>query len=158
MTAVCSGMDSPFDLEDVVIEAWKQYPESFGMRKYDFPDVNRVKATICGSRGLVGTGILRQVGENRYVFVGEKARDDGQYELARATSSKAYKKWIFRYGDTITFSEAMELWQREPHEWIKKIQCASSVADSYKYSELLKLHLFLKEKFRRHIKLKGIIT
>lgn len=49
-----------FHLEDLAVAAWKLDRERFGMRRWDFPDLNRVKAVVDGERGLVAREILER--------------------------------------------------------------------------------------------------
>jgi hypothetical protein len=48
---------------EVVMMAWRLYPESFGLRGYErkHPDSNRVQAKLCGSDGLCGLGWFEHV-------------------------------------------------------------------------------------------------
>lgn len=53
-----------FHLEDLLVAAWKLSPERFGMRKFNFPDMNRMKSCIYGKRGLIAHGFLDLVSPN----------------------------------------------------------------------------------------------
>src|SRR5262245_25492266 len=57
-----------FSAEDLVVEAWKQFPDTFGLTGYAqlHPDSNRVLTNIMGTKGMRGKGWLRKVGEKRY--------------------------------------------------------------------------------------------
>jgi hypothetical protein len=57
-----------FTAEDLVVEAWRLYPDTFGLSGYadKFPDSNRVLTNIMGTKGMRGKGWLRKVGEKQY--------------------------------------------------------------------------------------------
>ncbi len=57
-----------FSAEDLIVRAWKAYPESFGLNGYreSFPDSNRVLSKLMGSTGLCARGWLEQVGTKTY--------------------------------------------------------------------------------------------
>jgi hypothetical protein len=64
---------SPFSAEDLVVEAWKKYPEPFGLAGYNdkdgkplYPNSNRVLAEIMGSKPLRKNGLVRKVGSKIY--------------------------------------------------------------------------------------------
>lgn len=66
-----------FTAEDLVVEAWKLYPDAFGLSGYAerFPDSNRVLTNIMGTKGMRGKGWLRKVGEKRYQLSSTGLRD-----------------------------------------------------------------------------------
>lgn len=57
-----------FTAEDLVVEAWRLYPDTFGLSGYSdkYPDSNRVLTNIMGTKGMRGKGWLRKVGEKQY--------------------------------------------------------------------------------------------
>lgn len=57
-----------FTAEDIIVRAWKDFPESFGLRGYQekHPDSNRVLAKLMGSLGLCGRGWLEQTDTKTY--------------------------------------------------------------------------------------------
>jgi hypothetical protein len=57
-----------FSAEDLVIAAWKRFPDSFGLEGYGnvHPDSNRVFTKIMGAKGLRGRGWLLKTGEKLY--------------------------------------------------------------------------------------------
>jgi hypothetical protein len=57
-----------FTAEDLVVEAWRLYPDTFGLSGYadKYPDSNRVLTSIMGTKGMRGKGWLRKVGEKQY--------------------------------------------------------------------------------------------
>lgn len=59
---------TPFSAEDLVIAAWRRFPDAFGLEGYgnEYPDSNRVFTKIMGDKGLKGRGWLLKVGEKIY--------------------------------------------------------------------------------------------
>ncbi|MGA2623156.1 MAG: hypothetical protein ABSF91_04820 [Bacteroidota bacterium] len=59
---------TPFSAEDLVIAAWKKFPDAFGLEGHgdEYPDSNRVFTKIMGDKGLRGRGWLLKVGEKLY--------------------------------------------------------------------------------------------
>lgn len=64
---------SSFSAEDLVVSAWKSFPNTFGLRGYRnekgelrYPDSNRVFAEIMGSKPIRKRGYLIRVGTKRY--------------------------------------------------------------------------------------------
>lgn len=74
-----------FSAEDLVVEAWKMFPDSFGLAGYadKYPDSNRILTNIMGTKGMRGKGWLRKVGEKRYQ-VTSKALSDGADLIVRS--------------------------------------------------------------------------
>jgi len=63
----------PFTAEDFVINAWKNFPDAFGLSGYldekgnrMYPDSNRVFAEIMGSKPIRKKGFLEKVGTKLY--------------------------------------------------------------------------------------------
>lgn len=52
-----------FTKDDLVVAAWRCWPESFGLVGHEYPCSSRVIAKLSGGTGLVGKGLLRKVGE-----------------------------------------------------------------------------------------------
>lgn len=57
-----------FTAEDLIVRAWSEFPESFGLSGYaqSHPDSNRILAKIMGSVGLCSRGWLEQVSTKVY--------------------------------------------------------------------------------------------
>jgi hypothetical protein len=57
-----------FTAEDIIVRAWMDFPESFGLRGYQdrHPDSNRVLAKLMGALGLCGRGWLEQTDTKTY--------------------------------------------------------------------------------------------
>jgi len=126
-----------FTAEELVVEAWKLYPDTFGLSGYadTYPDSNRVLTNIMGTKGMRGKGWLRKVGEKQYrltsagISDGEALLREGprtsvhsaeylRAELDRQTTSAldrllttaAAQKAIDGRADTVTFHEACGFW------------------------------------------------
>ena len=72
---------TPFTAEDLVVAAWSQYPDTFGLRGHldergrpAYPDSNRVLAEIMGSKPVRKRGLLVKVGTKLYKLT-ESGRD-----------------------------------------------------------------------------------
>ena len=66
-----------FSAEDLVVQAWKMFPDSFGLAGYadQFPDSNRILTNIMGTKGVRGKGWLRKVGEKQYAVTSKGLAD-----------------------------------------------------------------------------------
>jgi hypothetical protein len=66
--AMLDGDQQTFTAEDVIVRAWRAFPESFGLSGYreEHPDSNRVLAKLMGSLGLCGRGWLEQTNTKTY--------------------------------------------------------------------------------------------
>lgn len=66
LDAIPDGMD--LTVEDITVLAWKKYPDTFGLHRFEenFPDSNKIKATLMGKAGLVGRNLIQRVGPNIY--------------------------------------------------------------------------------------------
>src|SRR5215510_9705054 len=65
--------ESPFTAEALVVSAWKKYPVTFGLKNFaeQYPDSNKVLASIMGERGLARRGWLSKVGQKLYALTRE---------------------------------------------------------------------------------------
>lgn len=127
-----------FSAEDLVVEAWKMYPDTFGLSGYgnQYPDANRVLTNIMGTKGMRGKGWLRKVGEKQYrlssagLADGEallKGKSEGGHvatgralraELDRQTAAAltrifatpAARKWLNNDHAGVTFNDACGFW------------------------------------------------
>ncbi len=59
---------SPFSAEALIVVAWQKYPRTFGLKGYDdqYPDSNKVLASIMGEKGLARRGWLNKMGQKLY--------------------------------------------------------------------------------------------
>ena len=124
---------SPFTAEDLVVAAWRQYPDTFGLAGYKssegrlmYPDSNRVFAEIMGSKPVRKRGLLTKVGEKMYKLTeagtqhamllihgtksdaAQKAglARDARYYFERLLESRATCKYREGRPDDITFFDA----------------------------------------------------
>ncbi len=130
----------PFSAEDLVVEAWRRFPDAFGLSghadkdgKPIYPDSNRVFAEIMGSKPIRKRGLLRKVGSKMYQlteagreYARVTARQEAgevvkatiarevKLELVRLLSSRAVEKArAGRFGE-ITFFDACTFWAISP--------------------------------------------
>ena len=131
-----------FSAEDLVVAAWKQFPDTFGLSGHEddegrpkFPDSNRVFAEIMGSKPLRQRGLLRKSGEKVYELTESGVqlaqllqRRSGspdeptkagmgrqkETELKRLFASKAAAKFRNNRAEDITFYDACVFWGISP--------------------------------------------
>jgi hypothetical protein len=67
------GGQSPFSAEALIVSAWQQYPRTFGLKGYaeQYPDANKVLASIMGEKGLARKGWLVKMGQKLYALTRE---------------------------------------------------------------------------------------
>lgn len=67
---------SPFSAEALIVAAWQKYPRTFGLKGYDeqYPDSNKVLASIMGEKGLARRGWLVKMGQKMYSLSHEGRR------------------------------------------------------------------------------------
>lgn len=131
----------PFSAEDLVVGAWKQFPDAFGLAGYRgqtggllYPDSNRVFAEIMGSKPIRKKGFLVKVGSKMYQMTEagrehartvlripraatlEKAALPREIEraLKRLIASRALDKFRAGKGSAITFHDACSFWGVSP--------------------------------------------
>jgi hypothetical protein len=130
-----------FTAEDLVVEAWRQFPDTFGLSGHvdeqgtaQFPDSNRVYAEVMGSKPVRALGWLVKVGSKMYQLT-ESGRQHAEHlktrvgghqptkallsreaerELRKLFSSKAVEKYAQAQEDAITFSDACSFWGISP--------------------------------------------
>ncbi len=63
-----SGESQTFTAEDLIVSAWRLYPDVFGLQGYadKHPDSNKVLTNIMGTKGLREKKWIRKVGEKKY--------------------------------------------------------------------------------------------
>jgi hypothetical protein len=138
------GGRKSFSAEDLVVAAWKKFPDVFGLSGHPddkgqpaYPDSNRVFAEIMGSKPIRERGLLAKVGNKMYQITDagrEYARSLNSTTavpsesrvtkagLARPTiealkkllASKAVEKVKNNRGDDITFYDACAFWGISP--------------------------------------------
>ncbi len=131
----------PFSAEDLVVFAWRKFPDAFGLAGYRnndgslaYPDSNRVFAEIMGSKPIRKRGFLKKVGTKMYqltesgreharMFMAEESRSriqkaglarDMEEELKRLFASKAVEKFRNNRSKDITFYDACTFWGISP--------------------------------------------
>ncbi len=64
---------SPFSAEALIVAAWQNYPRTFGLKGYaeQYPDANKVLASIMGEKGLARKGWLVKMGQKLYALTRE---------------------------------------------------------------------------------------
>lgn len=126
-----NGAEKSFTAEDLVLAAWRRFPDTFGLQGYaeKYPDSNRVLTNIMGNKGLRGKGWIRKVGEKRYkiteagreaarLLSSEKRQVSRSSSLSRESrdllvrliNAKALDKCRSCQKDTLTFSDACSFW------------------------------------------------
>jgi hypothetical protein len=67
---------APFTAERLIVAAWRQFPETFGLRGYvdHHPDANKVLSSIMGEKGLARRGWLIKIGKKEYALTHEGRR------------------------------------------------------------------------------------
>lgn len=131
----------PFSAEDLVVAAWREFPDAFGLAGYQssdgrplYPDSNRVFVEIMGSKPIRKRGLLVKVGKKMYQLT-EAGRAHAhllsrrrsavsvekiglsreiQHKLKRLISSKATQKYRDGRPDDLTFHDACAFWSISP--------------------------------------------
>jgi hypothetical protein len=64
---------SPFSAEALVVAAWQKFPDTFGLKGFaeQYPDSNKVLASIMGQKGLARRAWLAKMGQKRYALTRE---------------------------------------------------------------------------------------
>jgi hypothetical protein len=127
---------SSFSAEALIVSAWQKYPRTFGLKGYDdqYPDSNKVLASIMGEKGLARRGWLTKMGQKLYslsqegrVAVRRLLQGEDQPEsikrdrpiklprehdklLQRLFETSAYEKFRERRQQELTFADACRYW------------------------------------------------
>jgi hypothetical protein len=61
---------SPFSAEALIVASWQKFPRAFGLKGYSdqYPDSNKVLASIMGEKGLARRGWLMKMGQKLYAL------------------------------------------------------------------------------------------
>ncbi len=64
---------SPFSAETLIVTAWQKFPRAFGLKGYadQYPDSNKVLASIMGTKGLARRSLLVKMGQKLYALTRE---------------------------------------------------------------------------------------
>lgn len=144
----------PFSAEDLVVSAWRKFPDAFGLAGYrnndgrlSYPNSNRVFAEIMGSKPIRKRGLLTKVGSKIYQ-VTEAGREHArsllkqfdespiekaglgrqiEQELKRLFASKAVEKINNKRLADLTFYDACAFWGISPRS--SAIQLAGRIAN-----------------------------
>jgi hypothetical protein len=137
----------PFSAEDLVVKAWKLFPDAFGLAGYNdndgkpkHPDSNRVYVEIMGSKPIRKRGLLTKVGRKMYklteagkrratlLTVGSKSSPqkatfsrDIETEVRRLMDSRAATKIRSNRKNDLTFHDACAFWGISPRSNAKDL-------------------------------------
>lgn len=64
---------SPFSAESLIVAVWQKFPRTFGLKGFadQYPDSNKVLASIMGEKGLTRKGWLVKMGQKMYAVTRE---------------------------------------------------------------------------------------
>src|SRR6266850_5039349 len=64
---------SPFTAEALIVESWKRFPSTFGLKGFTekYPDSNKILSSIMGEKGLARRGWLVKMGQKLYAMTRE---------------------------------------------------------------------------------------
>jgi hypothetical protein len=64
---------SPFSAEALIVASWQKFPRAFGLKGFSdqYPDSNKVLASIMGEKGLARRGWLVKMGQKLYALTRE---------------------------------------------------------------------------------------
>lgn len=139
----------PFSAEDLVVAAWRKFPDAFGLAGYRdadgtllYPDSNRVFAEIMGTKPMRSRGLLAKVGNKMYQLT-EAGREyvrllasrsgapyieraglarEVQSELKRLLVSRANEKYRSGRLADLTFPDACAFWRISPRSSAIELQ------------------------------------
>jgi hypothetical protein len=124
----------PFSAEALIVAAWQKYPHTFGLKGYDdqYPDSNKVLASIMGEKGLARRGWLVKMGQKLYSLtrdgrqvVRRLTQGDDQPEMEHPPvklsrehdkllqvllESTAHEKYVEGRHQELTFADACRFW------------------------------------------------
>lgn len=129
-----------FSAEQLVVGAWKEFPESFGLRgilddegRPEYPDSNRVYKEIMGSKTLRKRGLLEKISNKTYrlteagkqralLLADQKIQDIARRNLDRSLQenmrrlfrTRAYTKFRSETMTKVTFFDACSFWGISP--------------------------------------------
>jgi hypothetical protein len=124
---------SPFSAEALIVTSWQKFPRTFGLKGYDeqYPDSNKVLASIMGEKGLARRGWLAKMGQKLYsltregrqtvrrlVQAGENPPPNAPVKLSREHDkllqglfgSTAFDKFREGRRQELTFADACRYW------------------------------------------------
>jgi hypothetical protein len=124
---------SPFSAEALIVGVWTKFPRTFGLKGYtdQYPDSNKVLASIMGAKGLTSKGWLMKMGQKLYALTrdgrnsvrrlmtdGESAAPVEQVRISREQeksiltllNSTAVQKYQEGTKHELTFADASRFW------------------------------------------------
>jgi hypothetical protein len=123
---------SPFSAETLIVESWKRFPRTFGLKGYveQHPDSNKILSSIMGEKGLVRRGWLVKMGQKMYSLTQDgrrivrritqddepltsalvKLSRDQETFLQKLTEESAYQKFEENRKAELTFADACRFW------------------------------------------------
>jgi hypothetical protein len=123
---------SPFSAETLIVESWKRFPRTFGLKGYveHHPDSNKILSSIMGEKGLVRRGWLVKMGQKMYSLTQDgrrvvrritqddeplpsnlvKVSRDQEHFLLRLLESGAWEKFEQNRKAELTFADACRFW------------------------------------------------
>ncbi len=124
--------ESPFTAESLIVQSWKLYPRTFGLKGFaeSYPDSNKVLTSIMGERGLARKGWLIKMGQKLYALTRDgkrmvarlKGEDEPELDkhitlppehdkfLLHLLSSSAYQKFESNQKNDLAFADACRFW------------------------------------------------
>lgn len=149
-----------FGINELVVAAWKAYPDTFGLSGFidQYPDNNKVASAMAGKKGLVARGWFDQMATKRYSLsiagrheAAELSNGKGHRDLRKIKvpqniedylgemiDSKAFKFFRAKQFNSIRFVDALDFWvitdEDDDRDMEFSIELANeSVSDSKKY-------------------------
>ena len=144
--ATIGGGGESFSAEDMVLAAWKTFPDTFGLRGHlnemglpMYPDSNRVFAEIMGTKPVRAHGLIEKTGSKKYRLTAAGQRrarmlaetehgdrkvtlgTDDREALRRYVSSRAFSKFMSGRLEEITFNDACGFWSISPRSRAKEL-------------------------------------
>jgi hypothetical protein len=127
---------SPFSAEALIVTAWLKFPRAFGLKGYadQYPDSNKVLASIMGGKGLARRSLLVKMGQKLYALTREgravirdlrqdggepepepteeavKVSRDQEKFLLALLASTALQKYDEGRKNELTFADACRYW------------------------------------------------
>jgi hypothetical protein len=146
-----SSAGEAFSAEDLIVAAWQDSPETFGLQGYvdEYPDSNRVLTNIMGGKGLRQKGWITALGRKRYSLTNEGLRHaQSQVEgvpegllrgqlgreesrrLVKLYTGSAYRKFLEGQTDRLLFRDACVFWGITPRSVSEELRNQFAAIDS----------------------------
>jgi hypothetical protein len=130
-----ASLPQPFHETDLIVCAWRDSPELFGLRgrEAEHPDANRARCAVQGSKGLVARGWLAKAREYHYELTRRGRAEADRLVASNGTAPRAvlprvavppdlddyltacfegeaYRRWVCGRLDTVSKSQALAFW------------------------------------------------